>query len=75
VPALDVRRRYERSLRNLPIMFRLADEVLIFDNSFAEGRMRRLLVARQQRLVFTASRLPAWLRNALEIDLRRHRKN
>ena len=52
VPASDVRRRYERSLRNLPVMFRLADHVLVFDNSFAEGRMRTLLVARQQRIVF-----------------------
>jgi predicted ABC-type ATPase len=33
VPEADVRRRYVRSFRNLPMAFRIADSTLLFDNS------------------------------------------
>jgi predicted ABC-type ATPase len=37
VPEEDVRRRYKRSLENLPIAFKRADHIILFDNSTEEG--------------------------------------
>ena len=74
VPAADVRRRYQRSLRNLPVIFALADEVLAFDNSFAKGQMKTVLVARRQRVLFKAPKLPVWMQAAMGSVLARRRK-
>jgi predicted ABC-type ATPase len=37
VPEADVRRRYNRSLENLPVAANRADHVLLFDNSTEQG--------------------------------------
>jgi len=37
VPEIDIRRRYERSLRNLPIAVSLADQAILLDNSSEQG--------------------------------------
>jgi predicted ABC-type ATPase len=37
VPETDVRRRYQRSLRNAPIAISRADHVILFDNSTEQG--------------------------------------
>jgi predicted ABC-type ATPase len=37
VPEVDVRRRYVRSFRNLPIAVKRADHSILFDNSIEEG--------------------------------------
>jgi predicted ABC-type ATPase len=37
VPETDVRRRYQRSLANLPIAVKRADHTILFDNSTQEG--------------------------------------
>jgi predicted ABC-type ATPase len=37
VPEADVRRRYQRSLANLPIAVKRADHTILFDNSTQEG--------------------------------------
>ena len=37
VPGTDVRRRYQRSFRNLPIASERADHTILFDNSTEEG--------------------------------------
>ena len=37
VPEPDVRRRYKRSFKNLPIAARRADHIILFDNSTEEG--------------------------------------
>lgn len=37
VPEADVRRRYRRSLQNLPVAIHRADHVILFDNSTEEG--------------------------------------
>ncbi len=37
VPEADIRRRYERSLRNLPIAIALADHAILLDNSTDSG--------------------------------------
>ena len=72
VPAADVRRRYERSLRNLPLFFRLADAVFVLDNS--STTMKRVLEARRGEVAFRARRLPTWLRASLKAILRRRPK-
>jgi hypothetical protein len=40
VPEKDVRRRYQRSFRNLPIALARADHTILFDNSTEEGYRR-----------------------------------
>ncbi len=37
VPELDVRRRYQRSLANLPLAIERADRTILFDNSAEQG--------------------------------------
>jgi predicted ABC-type ATPase len=37
VPENDVRRRYQRSLENLPIAIKRADDSILFDNSTSDG--------------------------------------
>ena len=37
VPEKDVRRRYKRSYRNLPIAIKRADHSILFDNSTEDG--------------------------------------
>jgi len=37
VPEKDVRRRYQRSLENLPIAIKRADDCILFDNSTSDG--------------------------------------
>lgn len=66
VPATDVRRRYERSLRNLPFFFRLADAVFVLDNSSTKHRMKMVLEARRGKVTSRARKLPIWLRVSLK---------
>jgi predicted ABC-type ATPase len=65
VPVADIVRRYERSLRNLSVLFPLADEALVFDNSSAARPMKKVLVAQEGRVSFRTYQLPRWLRTAL----------
>jgi predicted ABC-type ATPase len=37
VPEIDIRRRYERSLRNLPLAIGRADHAILLDNSTDKG--------------------------------------
>jgi predicted ABC-type ATPase len=75
VPAADVRRRYQRSLKNLATMRRMADEFLAFDNSSASARMKPVFKARRGRTVFCVRRLPGWLEPALpRVRARRAKK-
>ena len=62
VPPADIRRRYERSLKNLAAVSKLADFVLVLDNSSVRRAMRRVLEARQGKVVFRQRKLPNWLR-------------
>jgi len=59
VPADDVRRRYERSLANLPPALRLAHRASAYDNS--EGTPRRVLETRDGVIVWRANDQPAWV--------------
>jgi predicted ABC-type ATPase len=72
VPAADVRRRYERSLRNLPFFFHLADAVFVLDNSYAKPRM--VLEAHWGKVMSRARRFPPWLHGSLKAILRQHPK-
>jgi predicted ABC-type ATPase len=65
VPPQDVRRRYDRSLRNLAVACTIADLVVVLDNS---GRrpMTRVLEVRRGVVLFGHERLPKWLRPTLE---------
>jgi len=66
VPAADVRRRYERSLRNLPLFLQLADAVVVLDNSSTKHRIKMVLQARRGKVTFRARRLPTWLHGSLK---------
>jgi predicted ABC-type ATPase len=65
VPPPDVRRRFERSLQNLTVVYVLADRVMIFDNSSTRRKMRKILEANRGRVIFRASRLPTWVKRSL----------
>lgn len=64
VPELDIRRRYRRSLANLPIIIGHVDASRLFDNS---GVGAATLVAEfaQGDLVYRAPVLPAWLTRSI----------
>lgn len=59
VPDDDVKRRYERSLRNLPAALRLADEATVYDNS--ETAPRRVLETRRGLIAWRSLNEPAWV--------------
>ena len=58
VPEMDVRRRYLRSLQNLPAAAEIADRVLLFDNSNDLGYQLVGLVGRELHQWFHP--LPVW---------------
>ncbi len=58
VPEMDVRRRYLRSLQNLPAATGLADRVIVFDNSDDLGYRLVGLLGRGLHQWFDP--LPAW---------------
>jgi predicted ABC-type ATPase len=65
VPPGAVRRRYRRSLGNLPEAIQRADETMVYDNS---GRQPRLVLQAQDggRVTWVSSgALPAWVEAAL----------
>ena len=62
----DVRRRYLRSLANLPKAVRISDRAILYDNS--GDQYRRMLEVRRGGVVWIAERPVPWvtaLRNAL----------
>lgn len=64
VPEQDVRRRYARSLANLPRALALSDHALIFDNSSIDG-YQLLLEWADGKVVSRAPTLPHWLQDQL----------
>lgn len=58
VPDSDVRRRYARSLANLPQAIRIADRAILYDNS--ENAHSKMLELRQGRLVWSAAKPLPW---------------
>jgi predicted ABC-type ATPase len=70
VPPHDVRRRYERSLRNLSAICQSVDRLLVFDNSSIRKGMKRVLEMSHGKVVFRQRRLPKWLGQAVTVMLR-----
>jgi predicted ABC-type ATPase len=64
VPEQDQRRRFPRSFANLKLAVRLADEMLLFDNSSPDGH--RLVAIRSDRGRVAFPPLPGW---AIGLDL------
>jgi predicted ABC-type ATPase len=58
VPEIDVRRRYQRSLNNLPIAVSRSDYVILFDNSSEQGY--QLLALIEQGHAEWLEPLPKW---------------
>ncbi len=65
VPAADIRRRYQRGLGNLAIVYERADWLVVLDNSSVRNRMKRVLEVNKGTVVFRHRRLPKWLSAAL----------
>jgi predicted ABC-type ATPase len=65
VPEADVRRRYERSLKNAPVAISRADHVILFDNSTEQGY--QLVGVIDQGQTDWLEPLPNWA-----LKLRRH---
>ncbi|HMJ61119.1 MAG TPA: zeta toxin family protein [Bryobacteraceae bacterium] len=55
----DVRRRYHRSLANLPEAIRIADQTVIYDNS--ERKRRKMLELQDGSIVWRAVDEPHWI--------------
>ncbi len=62
VPSEDIRRRYARSLANLPIALQQADYASIFDNSI-RFRYRKIITIANGRVTEQGSELPKWIKN------------
>jgi predicted ABC-type ATPase len=60
VPEEDVRRRYVRSLANLPRAIKLAHTAVLYDNADLSGHL--VLEAGEGRIVWLAQNPPAWVK-------------
>ncbi|WP_424664917.1 zeta toxin family protein [Candidatus Binatus sp.] len=65
VPPEDVRRRYRRSLANLAVISKIADRLVVLDNSSSRTPMKRLFETDRGQIVFRHRSLPKWLIGAL----------
>lgn len=64
VPEEDIRRRYTRSLANLPIAIELADRATILDNSTVAGH-QPIAIVENGRVVEQVRELPEWIKTLL----------
>lgn len=64
----DIRRRYERSLQNLPTALQLADNISIYDNSSPIGH-QNLLTIENGRINQQVPELPPWLTKVLPSEI------
>ena len=58
ISEVDIRRRYDRSLKNLPRLIELADMVSVIDNTVIPVQ---LIQFEASRLVFKRDPLPDWV--------------
>ncbi|MCC6470574.1 MAG: zeta toxin family protein [Alphaproteobacteria bacterium] len=65
VPVNDIRRRYQRSMANLPHFCRLAEFATLYDNSGVAPPGIHLMSLQRGQVVSHASELPAWLKRAM----------
>lgn len=74
VPPPDIRRRYGRSLVNLASICRIADRLVVLDNSSNRPPMKRLLETNRGQIIFRQRSLPRWLTGALSSILKNRPK-
>ena len=72
LPPDDVRRRYYRSLSNLPGFVALADRAIFVDNSTRQRRKMILEIVEGQ-VTFRIARMPSWLKRSLPLVSHRKR--
>jgi predicted ABC-type ATPase len=60
----DIRRRYRRSLQNLPLAIELSNVAVLYDNSTTGGFLR-VVEVQDGTVVFCVGNLPAWVVRAL----------
>jgi predicted ABC-type ATPase len=73
-PLPIIRRRYQRSLANLAIVYERADLLVVLDNSSVRKRMKHVLEVNQGSVVFRQRRLPKWLSSALRTNAEQGRR-
>lgn len=67
VPLVDLLRRFDRSLRNIPRAMALTERVILIDNS---GKRPQFIHSREHgRVKFTASEVPGWAAMALSLGV------
>ena len=66
VPADDVRRRAERSMRNLPKALQLVDHAIIYDNSSLAGHRPVMTFEHGEKSV-VVSDVPSWVTSSLAL--------
>ena len=59
VPDEDIRRRYDRSLANLPEAILVADRAILYDNS--ENEYRKILELQHDLIHWRATKEPQWV--------------
>lgn len=64
VPESDIRRRYRRSLANLPLIIEQVDAARLFDNS-SIGAATLVAELTRGEVVYRAPVLPAWLTRSI----------
>jgi predicted ABC-type ATPase len=64
VPDQDVRRRYSRSLSNIPIALRFVDQGIVYENS--ESTPQKMLEVRAGLITWRGRHEPAWVIRLIE---------
>ena len=68
VPPSDIRRRYERSINNLPKALEIANKAAIYDNSTEIGHREILLLVNNQ-IVQSSKDMPQWVTQSVPQEL------
>jgi predicted ABC-type ATPase len=66
VPIEDIRRRYQRSMENLPKAAAITDTAFIYDNSTDEGH-RLIAIIEQNIITVQTTECPQWFKRAMNL--------
>jgi predicted ABC-type ATPase len=66
VPIEDIRRRYQRSMENLPKAAEIANTAFIYDNSTDEGH-RLIATIEQSIITMQTAECPQWFKKAMNL--------
>jgi predicted ABC-type ATPase len=67
VPTADIRRRYQRSMENLPKALEIADAAIIYDNS-TEVKHQLIATIEQGKITLHSSKCPQWFQQAMSLQ-------